>query len=185
MSYRDALIELENRIGDFCIDVTGLPVSFRNESQQKLTEQHVQIYFDRIEEVGWEHSGTLDIDNKQKSYKEYEVFIEILCSRGDYTQAVLGDIRHQVSTSSGLYYKYFGDNKYGYLRSTNAQKRFVPVDGIQYEERSIMTLVFSMMVESVDIEDVGTIETVEIINIKSKLSEDQILTDDNITITYP
>lgn len=185
MSYIETLKDLETRLGRFCKEVSGLKTTFRNASQQKLKEPHIQLYFDRIDEVGWEHQGQLDVAGKQKTYKEYEVVVECACHRAEYTQAVLGEIRHQLSTSSGYYYKYFPDQVFGYLRSTNIQKRFVTVDGIQYEERSVMNLIFSMMVEAVDTLDIGSIETVEIINIKTKLSEDEVSTDNNITITYP
>ena len=186
MSYIDTLKDFETRLGRFCKDVTNLKVTFRNASNQKLKEQHIQLHIDRVNENGWEHlNPELTDSGNFITSKEYELFVECSCHRGDYTQAVLGEIRHQLSTNSGLYYKYFGDSKFSYLRSATIQKRFFTVDGIQYEERSVMQLVFNMMVESSDIEDIGSIETVEIINLKTKVSEDTVAVDDTLTITYP
>lgn len=186
MSYIEALKDLEERIGRFCKELTGLKVSFRNASNQKITSQHVQLFVDRINEVGAEGNvEELDELNKIVTSKEYEVFIECSVNRGDYTQAVLGEIRHQLSTSSGLYYKYFGDTKFAYLRSATIQKRFFTVDSIQFEERSSMQLVFNMMVQSSDFLDIGSIETVEISSLKTKVSEDAVVVDDTLTITYP
>lgn len=186
MSYIDTLKDFENRFGRFCKEVSGLKTTFRNASNQKITEQHIQIHIDRETEVGWEiTSDDLTVDGRFITYKEYEMFVECACHRGDYTSAVLGEIRHQLSTNSGLYYKYFGDSKFSYLRSTTAQKRFVSIDGIQFEERSIMQLVFNMMVESSDLEDIGSIETIEIDNLTIKVSDDTTAVDDTITITYP
>jgi hypothetical protein len=84
-----------------------------------------------------------------------------------------------------LYYKYFDNNTISFLRASSVTRRDWPVSKVQFEERSQITIVFSMVVRQVDEVGNGHIETVELSSFKVKLSEDNVAVEDTLTINYP
>ena len=184
MSYDAAVTKLEDAIYNLITDVTGLPIIFRNASNQKLTTQYIELYFKQFDEVGWEAEDEFDANFNRLTSKEYEVFVDISCHRGTNTSRVLQTILHSFSTQSEPYYKYF-DETIGYLRVSPITRIDIPIDATQWEERSTMTVVFNMMVSVSDIQPVGYVETVEISSLKVKNGESNIILDSSETITYP
>jgi hypothetical protein len=185
MTYDEALESLETKLYGLITDLTGLKIRFRNSSAQKLNEQHIQLHFDNIEDVGWYHGNMYDVNGNGITAKEYSCFVDIACQAGTRTQTVLQKILHTLSSDTGLYHKYFDDGQIAFLRASRMTRRDWPLDKIQWEERSQITIVFSMMVEMVDDFDGGSIETVEISSLKTKITENTTAVEDSITITYP
>lgn len=185
MSYEVAYTEFEDALYGIITDTTALPITFRNASNQRLTEQYIQLHIGQVEEVGWDIKGDYDVNGNQITYKEYEASVDIACHAGKNTTLVLQKILHQLSTGSGLYYKYFPQGTRAYLRASRITRRDWPLDRIQWEERSVMTVVFNMMVAMSDVEDVGSIETVEIIDLDVYNTPTNIAVEDSITVTFP
>jgi hypothetical protein len=185
MNYDDALTELENKLYGLITDLTSLPIRIRNSSPQKINEQHIQLHISNIEDIGWYHGGRFNEGGNAITEKEYEVEVDIACHAGIRTQSVLQKILHTISSGTGLYYKYFDEGSISFLRSSRMTRRDWPLDKIQWEERSQITMVFSMVVEMVDDFDVGTIETVQVSSLKTKITENNVAVEDTLTITYP
>jgi hypothetical protein len=185
MTYDEAIPDLENKLYGLITDLTSLPIRFRNSSPQKLNEQHIQLHIANIEDVGWYHGGDYDENGAAITQKEYEVDVDVACHAGTRTQTVLQKILHTISASSGLYYKYFDEGNISFLRASRTTRRDWPLDKIQWEERSQITMVFSMVVDMVDDFDVGTIETVQVSSLKTKITENNVAVEDTLTITYP
>lgn len=186
MSYESTLREFETRLGRFVKEVTSLPTIFEYSSSQKKQEQFAQIYIGQVVSTGWEHQhNELSPDDKIITSKEYEVFVDISvhrATRDSSTQAKLGEVIHQLSTSSGVKHKYFIDEQFGFLRNSTIRKRFTQVDGIQYEERSSVQVVFNMIVQSEDLIDVGTVEEIQIPNITTKATKDIVVAEDDLIV---
>jgi hypothetical protein len=176
---------LEDSLYGLITDLTGLPIRFKNASSQKINDQHIMLHFKEFEEVGWYHNEGYNIDGDEVTAKEYEAVVDIACHGGIRTSGVLQKILHAMSTPSGLYYKYFDNNTISFLRASSVTRRDWPVSKVQFEERSQITIVFSMVVRQVDEVGNGHIETVELSSFKVKLSEDNVAVEDTLTINYP
>lgn len=186
MTYDDAYETLSDALYGFITDLTALPIRFRNASNQRPTEQHMQLYYGSVDEVGWTLSdGELSVDNKPITQKEYEVSVDIACHQGKNTTRTLQKILHQLSSGGGLYLKYFNTDDIGFLRASTINRRDWPLDKIHWEERSVMTIVFSMMVTETDPEEIGWIETVQINPMDIKDAPNNIAVSDTFEITYP
>lgn len=186
MTYDESLTALEDGLYGVITDLTALPIRIRNKSAQKINEQHIQLHIREIEDIGWYHGEMFEeVSGNEITAKEYEVMVDIACHAGNRTQTVLNKILHALSSGSGLYYKYFETTSISFLRASSITRRDWPLDKVQFEERSQITVVFSMMVEQVDAFDLGSIETVEIVNLKTKVSDNVTAVDDTLTITYP
>ena len=185
MSYDSAITLLENSLGGLITDLTSLPIRFRNASSQKVNKQHIMLHIKEFDEVGWYHGGEYNSNGEEVTAKEYEALVDIACHGGTRTSTVLQKILHALSTGSGLYNKYFDNDTISFLRASSITRRDWPLDKIQFEERSQITIAFSMMVKQIDEEGNGHIETVSLTSIKTKLSEDNVAVEDTLTITYP
>jgi len=183
MTYPDALVQLEDALYGLIDDLTGLPIRIRNSSPQKINEQHIQLHFKDIEPIGYEDDEGY-IDELRVTSKEYEVSVDITCHAGTRTLAVIQNILHNLSNAGGLYYKYFDNINVGYLRSSSISRRDFPLDRIQFEERSVITIVFSSRVSITEVADLGSIESVQFTSIKTKITED-VVVDDTLTVNYP
>lgn len=185
MSYEVAYTEFEDALYGIITDTTALPITFRNASNQRLTTQYIQLHIGQVVENGWDIKGEYDISGNQITYKEYEASVDIACHAGKNTSAVLQKILHQLSSGSGLYYKYFPQGTRSYLRASRITRRDWPLDRVQWEERSVMTVVFNMMVAVSDVEDAGSIETVQIIDLDTYNTPTNKAVEDTLTVTFP
>ena len=186
-NYSIALEELENRLYDLCSELTSLPIKWREDNTNKLLDnQYLLLRMRNLREVGIGeavgYSGTLE--NKITA-KNWEVVFDIDCRRGSYTQAPLARIIHAFQQHTELYEKYFPDGDFSFLRvQIGITPRNSTVDGESWEERSRVTLTFSMVVKDTDLYSDGSIENVEISSLKIKV-EDTVVVDDSFTINYP
>jgi hypothetical protein len=186
-NYTIALEELENRIYDLVSELTSLPISWLEDNKNKLRDaQYILLKVRNLVEkgiggtVGW----TAGLENKITA-KEWEVIVDVDCRRGRYTQAVLAQIVHAFQQHSELYLKYFPDQQFGFLRiQIGITPRNSTVDGESWEERSRVTLAFSMVVTDTDLYSDGHIESVEVSSLKTKIGDTTVV-DDQFTITYP
>ena len=185
MSYEATTELLEDSLYGLITDLTGLPIRFKNASNQKINQQHIMLHFKEFEEVGWYHNEGYDDNGDEVTSKEYEAVVDIACHGGTRTSVVLKKILHTLSTGSGLYNKYFDNDNISFLRASSVTRRDWPLDKIQFEERSQITIVFSMLVREIDEEGNGVIETVRVSSLKTKLYENNVAVEDTLTITYP
>jgi hypothetical protein len=184
MNYDQSLASLEKRIYDVVQAKTGLPVTIRNASNQKITSQFIELHFVDFDVVGWGEE-TLTSDDKLSSTQEWEVSVEIACHRGANPSSVLQKLLHCFQSHSALYAKYFNTSDSSYLRCSSIRRRDYPLDKTQWELRSIMTVVFSMVCTEQDVESSGSITTVKFNDgIKTIISENNII-DESLTVTYP
>lgn len=184
--YTSALSGLEDRVYDLISELTSLPIKWREDNTNKLTDaQYILLKTTNLVEKGiGQFTGYSEDDNKITA-KEWEVLFDIDCRRGSYTQGVLAKIVHAFQQHSELYLKYFPDSQYAFLRiQRGITPRNSTIDGESWEERSRVTLAFNMVVEDTDLYSDGSIEHVEIISIKTKIG-DTTAVDDSVTIDYP
>ena len=185
MSYELAITKLEDALYGLITDSVSLPIFFRNASNQRPKTKHIQLHIGDVVETGDYHSDyVLDENEKNSTYKEYEITVDIGCHQGRNTRATLLTLLHTMSTSSGLYYKYFSENNIAYLRSSSVTSRDMVLDSVQYEERSVITMIFNIVVNMKDEEGTGFIETVEIPTLTTIVTENNLVEDSTI-ITYP
>ena len=165
-----AIETLEDSLYGLITDLTSLPIRIKNSSSQKINTQHIMLHMKEFEEVGWYHDEGYTVDGDEVSSKEYEAVVDIACHGGTRTSVVLQKILHAMSTPSGLYYKYFDNNIISFLRTSSITRLDWPLDKVQFEERSQITVVFSMIVRQVDELGNGEITTVRLESIKTKLA---------------
>lgn len=188
LSYEAALQALVQRLKGVCDDALtpSLPFTQRFASNQKLTTQHLQMHISEIDSV-----GIADNFEYGKSAKQYEVMVELSChvqlngSNMGNTSVKLERIIHSLEGHTGVYLKHFPLGEISFLRAGSIRRRDFPLDKSQWEERSSVMLVFSMMVIMSDPVDVGHIETVEINKLRVKDSPSHVAVETEITITYP
>tara|TARA_R110001592_G_C13193003_1_gene753608 strand:- start:60337 stop:60903 length:567 start_codon:yes stop_codon:yes gene_type:complete len=186
-NYSIALETLENRIYDLISELTALPIKWAEDNTNKINApQYILLKVRNLvekgigDDVGW--SDTLD---KKITAKEWEVTVDIDCRRGKYTQAQLARIIHAFQKHSELYLKYFPDHQFGFLRiMIGITPRNATVDGESWEERSRVTLAFSMVVTDTDLYSDGSIENVEFSSIKTYIG-DTVAVDDTLIVNYP
>lgn len=183
MSYEAAVTKLEDALYGLITDTLNLPIYFRNASNQRPSTKHIQLYINSITENGDYVKEALDTTNKRSTWKEYEVSVDVGCNSGRNTQASLLTLVHTISSFSGLYNKYFVDEGIAYLRSSSITRRDFPLDKIQWEERSVVTMIFNVMVELKETEGSGFIETVEIPELTVIRSDNNKIIEQDI-ITY-
>lgn len=177
--------ELEDALYGLITDLTGLKIRMRNSSPQKINEQYIQLHISEFEDIGFYHEGEPDDNQNQTTVKEYRALVDIACHAGERTSAVLRKIIHTLSSDSGLYYKYFDKGEISFLRASSVTRRDWPLDMVQWEERSQTTVAFSMVMTMADEHDIGHFDTVELVSIKTKTTENNVANDDTLTIQHP
>lgn len=185
-NYQDAFVEFEHKVLDLIKQKTGLPTYYMFTSVNKPATQHIQVNFERYDPITpegevWEYGNATEND---KTVQEYEVYVWVECLRGQRPQAVIGAINHAFSSDTALYFEHFTDSSAGYLRCSDISSVKVPIDVLQYEERSRITLVFSLRVLSQDPVNSGSIESVEITQ-KVFVTEDEAPLEETYTVSYP
>jgi hypothetical protein len=154
-----AVADLELKIKGIITDTVNLPVTIRNQSNQKPATPYVELYFNEYSEVG---KGV--VNSKAGDYdttsKEYEVYVEITCYRTKDPSITLSNILNILSTSRASYFKHFDDQQASFLRASSIIRRDIPIDKVQIEQRSRMTCVFSIVVNE-------KVETVADLGIKT------------------
>lgn len=183
-SYKQAIEQVEDALYGYITDLTALPIRIRNSSSQKLTQQHIILHIGEVVQVGYEDDHGYDVDGGLVTSREYEITVDIACHSGTRTTAVLQSILNSLSNRSGLYTKYFSAGNLGYLRGSRITRMDWPLDKIQFEERSTMSVVFSSRVAISD-SDRGEIETVQVGSLKVKLSETQVAVESAFDVSHP
>lgn len=184
--YAAALEGLEDRVHDLISELTSLPIKWREDNTNKLTApQYILLKTTNMVEKGIGQFNGYSEDDKKITSKEWEVLFDIDCRRGSYTQGVLAKIVHAFQQHSELYNRYFPDSQYAFLRiQRGITPRNSTIDGETWEERARVTLAFNMVVVDTDLYSDGSIESVELSNIITKIG-DTTAVDDSVTIEYP
>jgi hypothetical protein len=184
-NYSIALEELENRIYDLVSELTALPIKWAEDNTNKNNApQYILLKVRNLVEKGIGQEVGYTLGNKITA-KEWEVTVDIDCRRGKYTQGHLARIIHAFQQHSELYIKYFPDHQFGFLRiMIGITPRNATVDGESWEERSRVTLAFSMVVTDTDLYTDGSIENVEFSSIKTLIG-DTVAVDDTLIVNYP
>ena len=185
IDYSQMLPAIYTKLHGFCTDVTGLPFTTKNTNKNKPTTQYLQVHLETFDPIGVGQK----IDDTTTS-QTYEVIVELSChiQSGNYsgsTKVALQKIIHSLNNCDGVYLKHFNTQDIGFLRSGAIIARDYPVDRTQYEERSLVRLVFSVVVVHTDPVSAGWIETIKVSPFK--VYENQYITpsiEDNITVTY-
>lgn len=187
MNYEEALDELMTALKGLCADVAAIPFRQRNVGNQKTTEQHFLVHIDSVEPT-----GISDNFEYGKSAKHYEVFVDLGCYRpspnakyAGTTTIQLQKILHAVQGHSGVYFKHFNTDYVTFHRAGTIQRRDWPLDKTQWEERSVVRLVFGMCVIEEDPVDVGWIETIQVNPLKVYDTPTHVAVEDEIEVTYP
>lgn len=185
IDYSQMLPTMYAKLNGFCTDVTGLPFTTKNTNNNKKTTQYLQAYLETFDPIGVGQK----IDDNTTS-QTYEVIVELAChiQSGNYsgsTKVALQKIIHSLNNCDGVYLKHFNTQDIGFLRSGSIISRDYPVDRTQYEERSLVRLVFSVVVVHVDPVSAGEIETIQVSPFR--VYENQFIlpvVEEDITVTF-
>ena len=185
MNYQKAYDALKLRIKSLCDKALepNLQVAIKGASNQKLTEQYIQLDIKQ-----WDSIGTRVPLGLNKSGLVYEVMVDVSVHRPPSATSLVGTttiqlnkIIHAFKAHSGTYFDSFSESNISFLRASAVNKRHWPIDRNQLEERSIVTCVFEVAVVEEDLTDVGWIESVDLTS-KVKISDNNII-ENNSTIT--